>query len=392
MIPEPQTPVTPRRAVASAKPGSSDQRSQPITLKRGSSVSRSMRTRSIGAGRGALAAGNLRALERRPRRRRGREQPLAGCRRRFRRWCRRRRSAAVRRRDRAPRRARRRPRRRRRDRRCRGARRPRRRARRARPRSRALTSTAPSIVSAKGAWPISVGSSPSARWCMIGLPTRVTSKIRLAGDAGLRRRLADQRVDRLAHDAGQLRLRRRRSSSRRRRGSSGPRRSGSAGSSRRPRRGPRRSRGRRDRRRWWSSRRRPRRRRRSTAKPGMTATISRSLRTAAVTVQLPSRSVACNVFRTATSALASSNPPLLRRAPPAGGGNRSTGRACPARAPRPNAAARRDRSRSRAPPRACARPGGGPGSRAARRRRGRRGSLAWQPSRRPGGSAPRLSA
>ena len=50
MIPEPQTPVTPSDAVASAKPGSSDQRSQPITLKRGSSVSRSMRTRSIAPG------------------------------------------------------------------------------------------------------------------------------------------------------------------------------------------------------------------------------------------------------------------------------------------------------------------------------------------------------
>ena len=50
MIPEPQTPVTPSDAVASAKPGSSDQRSEPITLKRGSSVSRSIRTRSIAPG------------------------------------------------------------------------------------------------------------------------------------------------------------------------------------------------------------------------------------------------------------------------------------------------------------------------------------------------------
>ena len=32
MMPEPQTPVTPVRAVAAAKPGSSDQRSLPITL------------------------------------------------------------------------------------------------------------------------------------------------------------------------------------------------------------------------------------------------------------------------------------------------------------------------------------------------------------------------
>ena len=50
MIPEPQTPVTPVVAVASAKPGSSDQKSQPITLKRGSSVARSMRMRSIAPG------------------------------------------------------------------------------------------------------------------------------------------------------------------------------------------------------------------------------------------------------------------------------------------------------------------------------------------------------
>ena len=48
-----------------------------------------------------------------------------------------------------------------------------------------------------------------------------------------------------------------------------------------------------------------------------------------------------------------------------------------------------DRMRSR---RACARPAGGPGSPAARRRRDRRRSCAWQPSRRPAASAPRLSA
>ena len=50
MIPDPQTPVTPVVSVAAAKPGSSDQRSEPITLKRGSSVARSMRTRSIAPG------------------------------------------------------------------------------------------------------------------------------------------------------------------------------------------------------------------------------------------------------------------------------------------------------------------------------------------------------
>ena len=50
MMPEPHTPVTPVAAVAAANPGSSDHRSEPITLKRGSSVSRSMRTRSIAPG------------------------------------------------------------------------------------------------------------------------------------------------------------------------------------------------------------------------------------------------------------------------------------------------------------------------------------------------------
>ena len=50
MIPEPQIPVTPVAAVASANPSSSDQRSQPMTLTLTSSVSRSMRTRSIAPG------------------------------------------------------------------------------------------------------------------------------------------------------------------------------------------------------------------------------------------------------------------------------------------------------------------------------------------------------
>ena len=50
MMPEPQMPVTPVAAVASAKPSSSDQSSQPITLTLASSVSGSMRTRSIAPG------------------------------------------------------------------------------------------------------------------------------------------------------------------------------------------------------------------------------------------------------------------------------------------------------------------------------------------------------
>ena len=49
MMPEPQIPVTPVPASASAaaKPSSSDQASTPMTRKRGSRVVRSMRTRSI---------------------------------------------------------------------------------------------------------------------------------------------------------------------------------------------------------------------------------------------------------------------------------------------------------------------------------------------------------
>ena len=50
MMPEPQMPVTPVGDVAAANPSSSDHRSQPITLNRGSSVATSMRTRSMAPG------------------------------------------------------------------------------------------------------------------------------------------------------------------------------------------------------------------------------------------------------------------------------------------------------------------------------------------------------
>jgi hypothetical protein len=50
MMPEPQMPVTPVSFVASAKPGSVDQRSEPMTLKRGSFVSGSISTRSMAPG------------------------------------------------------------------------------------------------------------------------------------------------------------------------------------------------------------------------------------------------------------------------------------------------------------------------------------------------------
>ena len=49
-MPEPQMPVTPSRRTTLSKPGSSDQRGDPMTRNRGSSVSRSIRTRSIAPG------------------------------------------------------------------------------------------------------------------------------------------------------------------------------------------------------------------------------------------------------------------------------------------------------------------------------------------------------
>ncbi len=50
MIPEPQMPVTPLRAMAALKPGSSDHRSEPMTLNFAASVIGSMRTLSIAPG------------------------------------------------------------------------------------------------------------------------------------------------------------------------------------------------------------------------------------------------------------------------------------------------------------------------------------------------------
>ena len=70
-------PVTPVAAVASAKPGSFDQRSQPITLMRGSSVSRIDAHALDRARRRALAAADLRAFERGPGGARAGEQPAA---------------------------------------------------------------------------------------------------------------------------------------------------------------------------------------------------------------------------------------------------------------------------------------------------------------------------
>ena len=185
MMPEPQTPVTPVLAAASAKPGSSDQMSQPMTLKRGSSVSGRC---APARWRRARRAGRRRSA--RPRRpaRSARSRPAAagGCRARSRRWCRHRRSASSRRRSVALPTARRRRCRRRHGRRCRAARR---RGRSDGCADRSPTprySPAPSMASAKGAPPSSVGSRPSSRWCMIGLPTKVTSRMSRTSDAGFR--------------------------------------------------------------------------------------------------------------------------------------------------------------------------------------------------------------
>ena len=49
-MPDPHSPETSSPALASAKPASSDHRSQPITLNRGSAVAGSMRTRSMAPG------------------------------------------------------------------------------------------------------------------------------------------------------------------------------------------------------------------------------------------------------------------------------------------------------------------------------------------------------
>ena len=69
-------PVTPTSAAVSANSGSSDQWSPPITLTFGSSVTGSIAHALDRARRGALAAGNLGALEGRAGRRGGGDQPL----------------------------------------------------------------------------------------------------------------------------------------------------------------------------------------------------------------------------------------------------------------------------------------------------------------------------
>ena len=122
--------------------------------------------------------------------------------------------------------------------------------------------------------PSGVGSMPSRRWCMIGLPTSTISSTSSRGDAGRRRASSAISFASASRTARVSSVSARGSSSRTRRGSSGPRRSGSAGSS--PGRGEhrRRRRGRRGARRSSSSRCRPRSRRRVSWKPGQTAVIA----------------------------------------------------------------------------------------------------------------------
>ena len=96
MMPEPQMPVMPvRRDRARRSPGRRDHTSTPITLRRGSSVSRVDAHALDRTGRGALAAADLRALERRAGGAATRRTGGSRRRARSRRWCRRRRAAAC---------------------------------------------------------------------------------------------------------------------------------------------------------------------------------------------------------------------------------------------------------------------------------------------------------
>ena len=77
MMPEPQMPVTPNACTDSAKPGSSDQASEPMTLKRTSSRLAVDAHALDGARGGALAATDLGAFERRAGRTRAGQQAVA---------------------------------------------------------------------------------------------------------------------------------------------------------------------------------------------------------------------------------------------------------------------------------------------------------------------------
>ena len=203
-MPEPQIPVTPVSAIASANAGLVRPGSTPMTRNRGSSVARSIRTRSIAPGAArwppliwAPSKAGPVGLEAASRRR--------GRRGRSRRSCRRRRRASSARPGAAAS--------------ARitpggvradvagdarqdvdaGAR-----MRAAGPAPRPVVVTARSVASANGAQPSGIGSMPSRRWCMIGLPTIASSRIssrlmpaRIASEA-------IEPVERLADGRGHL--------------------------------------------------------------------------------------------------------------------------------------------------------------------------------------------
>ena len=176
-MPEPQIPLTPSSAAAAANPGSSDHSSEPMIRKRGSSVSRSIRTRSMAPGAArcpdeiwapskAGPVGDEAASSRSrlpstisafvPTSTTSRTSPSARCGV----------SARITPAVSAPT--------------CPAmhgstyARAP---GCAVMPSSTAHVRTARSVASANGAVPSGVGSMPSRRWCMIGLPTNASSRM-----------------------------------------------------------------------------------------------------------------------------------------------------------------------------------------------------------------------
>ena len=202
MMPEPQIPETSSRRVASANPGSSDHRSAPITLRRGSSEIGSIRTPSIApavarcpeliwapsnAGPVGLEAANWR--------RRSPSTISALVPTSTSSWIDSERcgpSARIAAAVSAPtwpamhgptqQRA------------CGSA----------RSSWAAAADTASLVASVNGAWPSGVGSMPNTMWCMIGLPTTTTSSTRSRSAPDLFDQFSDQFVERTADRVGQL--------------------------------------------------------------------------------------------------------------------------------------------------------------------------------------------
>ena len=186
MIPDPQTPLIVRSSVAAANPGSSLHRSQPMTLKRGASVSRSIRTRSIApavarwphdicapsnAGPVGLDAANCCSVQ--PSTISAlvptstsncHSSPRCGP------------SASIAAVVSAPT--------------CPAMHGPRnaRAVGNPSPRSSAVVRIASAVANVNGAWPSGVGSMPSTMWCMIGFPTITMSSSSSAGASAWRNR------------------------------------------------------------------------------------------------------------------------------------------------------------------------------------------------------------